>query len=223
MNRSVDVADVDEAFRAFVGDPAFPCLAGKGVVRADGYTLGVYGGLGSLRSARGLALELGTFADACAATDPARLRAFVAVFPGTVCLDELEFERKLWQQLQRISDIDVTAEWDPAVSEEPDDPHFSFSVGGCAMFVVGLHPRSSRLARRFRWPALVFNPRSQFERLREAGRFERLRGAVREREIALQGSLNPNLADFGEKSDARQYSGRATEQDWQCPFHRSSP
>jgi hypothetical protein len=36
----------------------------------------------------------------------------------------------------------------------------------------------------------------------------------------LQGSLNPNLADFGEQSEARQYSGRATEADWVCPFHR---
>lgn len=91
------------------------------------------------------------------------------------------------------------------------------------MFVVGLHPASSRLSRRFQWPTLVFNPRSQFERLRETGRFERLRGAVREREIALQGTLNPNLADFGEQSEARQYSGRATEQEWQCPFHRRAP
>jgi FPC/CPF motif-containing protein YcgG len=43
---------------------------------------------------------------------------------------------------------------------------------------------------------------------------------VREREIALQGSLNPNLADFGERSEARQYSGRAVEDQWRCPFHR---
>ena len=112
------------------------------------------------------------------------------------------------------------APWDAAVSDDPEDPQFSFSHAGCALFVVGLHPNSSRMARRFRWPTLVFNPRAQFERLRSEGKFERLRGLVRDREIALQGTLNPNLADFGERSEARQYSGRATEADWKCPFHR---
>jgi FPC/CPF motif-containing protein YcgG len=43
---------------------------------------------------------------------------------------------------------------------------------------------------------------------------------VRERDVALQGSTNPNLADFGQASEARQYSGRATEVAWQCPFAR---
>jgi FPC/CPF motif-containing protein YcgG len=66
----------------------------------------------------------------------------------------------------------------------------------------------------------VFNPRAQFERLRAEGTFERLRTVVRERDLEVQGSLNPNLADFGEQSEARQYSGRATEPQWRCPFHR---
>ncbi|MEJ7811192.1 MAG: guanitoxin biosynthesis heme-dependent pre-guanitoxin N-hydroxylase GntA [Gemmatimonadaceae bacterium] len=158
---------VDAAFRAFVGDPRFPCLAGKGTVQGGGYRLGVYGALGER-------------------DEPA-------------------------------------ARWDPAVSADPADPHFAFSFAGCAMFVIGLHPGSSRLARRFRWPALVFSPRAQFERLRAEGRFERLRAAVREREIVLQGSLNPNLADFGDRSEARQYSGRETEPEWHCPFHRRGP
>ena len=99
------------------------------------------------------------------------------------------------------------------MSDDPDDPLFSFSFGGRAFFVVGLHPHSSRMSRSFRWPALVFNPHSQFGRLRGEGRFERIQHAIREREIAVQGSLNPNLADFGERSEARQYSGRAVESD----------
>jgi len=94
--------------------------------------------------------------------------------------------------------------------------------GGRALFVVGMHPASSRLARRFRWPALVFNPRAQFERLRAEGKFERLRTLVRERDVALQGTPNPTLADFGERSEARQYSGRETEPEWRCPFHRKN-
>jgi FPC/CPF motif-containing protein YcgG len=221
MSAQVDTPAVNEAFRAFVDDPAFPCLAGKGVVRAASHTLRVYESLGSKESACALARDLGRFV--AVEGDDTRLRAFVAVFPASVCADERAFEEQLWAQLQMLGDADASGRWDETASDDPGDPRFSFSFGGCAMFVVGLHPRSSRLARQFRWPTLVFNPRSQFERLRETGRFERLRGAVRDREIALQGTLNPNLADFGDKSDARQYSGRAVEPDWQCPFHRARP
>ena len=216
------VEDVDAAFRAFVGDPRFPCLAGKGVVRTTGYDLGVYDALGSLAATHALSDDLDTFV-ARSVGDPARLHAFVAVFAGSTCADETEFEDGLWRQLQRLSDMDTRAPWDPMVSDDPDDPRFAFSHAGCAMFIVGMHPASSRRARRFRWPTLVFNPRSQFEALRATHRFDRLRGAVREREIALQGTLNPNLADFGEQSEARQYSGRETGAEWQCPFHRRAP
>lgn len=217
------IARVEAEFRAFVGDPRFSCLAGKGVVRGGGCELSVYGRLGSARSARLLARDLATFVGVTPA-DGSGLHAFAAVFPTGAPSSEDEFERRLWDQIQLLHDRDaLDAGWDPQVSADPADTRFSFSFAGRAMFVVGLHPASSRLARRFRWPALIFNPRAQFERLRADGRFERLRAAVREREIALQGTLNPNLADFGERSEARQYSGRAAAPDWRCPFHRNEP
>jgi FPC/CPF motif-containing protein YcgG len=213
----------EAAFRAFVADPRFPCLAGKGVIRSAGFRLRLYGVLGSARSAARLGRDLADFVAEMPA-DGAGLHSFVAVFPRSAPLDEGEFERRLWEQVQRLHEHDVPdAGWDPTVSEDPDDPRFSFSFGGCALFVVGVHPASSRLARRFRWPALVFNPHAQFQRLRADGRFAPLRAAVREREIALQGTLNPNLADFGEQSEARQYSGRAVGAEWRCPFHRTHP
>jgi FPC/CPF motif-containing protein YcgG len=166
--------------------------------------------------------DLGAFVESMPA-DGAGLRAFAAVFAGAVPAEEISFERALWRQLQRLHEVDpARGAWDPTVSADPESPEFSFSFGGRALFVVGMHPASSRLARRFSWPTLVFNPRSQFERLRAEGRFERLRAMVRERDIALQGTLNPNLADFGEASEARQYSGRATEAEWRCPFHRTN-
>ncbi len=219
MSSEVCLDEVDAAFRDFVNEPRFPCLAGKGVVRASGHTSGVYGALGSSRSTQALAVDLERFVRD-AADDEVKLHAFVAVFPSSSYDDEGGFERDLWSQLQRLNDRDASAPWDASVSDDASDPGFAFSFGRRALFVVGLHPRSSRIARQFRWPALVFNPHRQFERLRETGRFERLRAAVREREIALQGSLNPNLADFGVQSEARQYSGRATEAAWACPFHR---
>jgi FPC/CPF motif-containing protein YcgG len=41
---------------------------------------------------------------------------------------------------------------------------------------------------------------------------------IRHRDIALQGSTNPMLTDFGEQSEARQYSGRAVDDDWVPPL-----
>ena len=78
--------------------------------------------------------------------------------------DEPEYEEGLWQRLQSLSDKD---QWlgqraDPRVAHDPDDPHFAMSFGGEAFFVVGLHPGSSRPARRFCVPAMVFNLRVDF-------------------------------------------------------------
>ena len=221
--RSDIASRVEAEFAAFVGDASFPCLAGKGAVHRGDHTLRVYDGLGTERAAAALAHDLGEFVRAAPADGPG-MRAFVAVFRGPVPADEPAFERSLWRQLQRLHEHDdATVGWDPTVSADPESAEFSFSFGGRALFVVGMHPASSRLSRRFGWPTLVFNPRAQFEQLRSNGKFERLRAAVRERDVALQGTANPNLADFGEHSEARQYSGRATEPEWQCPFHRTNP
>lgn len=214
---------IREAFRAFVGDARFPCLAAKTTL-GHAEHLCVYGVLGSAPVSDALAADLGRFARQARPAGN-RLTAFVAVFTGRPPASERAFERRLWAQLQLLHERDDPATgWDPAVSADPDDPRFSFSFAGTAFFVVGLHPRSSRLARRFRSPALVFNPHAQFERLRREGRFERLRDRIRARDIALQGRINPTLSDFGERSEAEQYSGRDTsEGPWRCPFHRRTP
>lgn len=215
---------IREAFGEFVGDARFPCLAAKTTLRPDGEHLRVYGVLGSASVSDALAADLGRFA--CQASSAGnRLTAFVAIFTGRPPASESAFERRLWAQLQCLHERDdPAAGWDPAVSADPDDARFSFSFAGTAFFVVGLHPKSSRLARRFRCPALVFNPHAQFERLRREGRFERMRDLIRARDIALQGSINPSLSDFGERSEAEQYSGRdTTEGPWRCPFHRRTP
>lgn len=65
---------------------------------------------------------------------------------------------------------------------------------------------------------LVFNLHEQFEKLRAEGRYERMRERILDRDLAIAGSLNPMLARHGEASEARQYSGRAVEPDWGCPF-----
>ena len=108
--------------------------------------------------------------------------------------------------------------WDGRVSGDPEHPQFSFSLGARAYFIVGLHARASRSARRASRPTLVFNLHEQFERLRERGKFETMKQMIRSRDLAFHGSINPVLRNFGDASEARQYSGRAVGDDWACPF-----
>jgi FPC/CPF motif-containing protein YcgG len=152
--------------------------------------------------------------------DPGLFRSFAVVFEQPVTLAEAEFERHLWRRVQSLSDKDVWRgqPYDTRVSPDPDSPHFSLSFGGEAFFVVGLHPGASRPARRFARPTMVFNLHDQFETLREQGRYETMREKIMVRDEAVAGSRNPMLARHGETSEARQYSGRAVDGAWRCPF-----
>jgi FPC/CPF motif-containing protein YcgG len=152
--------------------------------------------------------------------NPALFQSFVVLFEAPGWISEDDFEDVLWTRVQSLADKDAWhgQVYDPRVSADPDDPHFSLSFGGEAFFVVGLHPGASRPARRLECPALVFNLHDQFERLRAEQRYEPLRRSIIERDVALAGSPNPMLSRHGELSEARQYSGRAVERDWSCPF-----
>ena len=66
--------------------------------------------------------------------------------------------------------------------------------------------------------ACIDNLHDQFEQLRDEGRYEQLRDRIIARDVALAGTVNPMLARHGELSEARQYSGRAVNDDWVCPF-----
>ena len=110
--------------------------------------------------------------------DDLTLHTHVAVFDGPRDTDEARFEALLWAQLQRLHDLDLArgSRWAGDVSSDPDDPRFSLSLGGHPFFVIGLHPGASRRARRFAWPAMVFNSHRQFDRLRRNGPADALGG-----------------------------------------------
>jgi FPC/CPF motif-containing protein YcgG len=152
-----------------------------------------------------------------APSDDTGFRSFIAAFRGPVPASEEEFEGLLWRQLDLLRELDAS-EWDPAVSNDPTNPHFCFSVAGTAAFVIGMHPLASRLARRSPLPVLVFNPHAQFERLRARGGYDRVRDVVRRRDAKLQGTINPMVADHGQGSEARQYSGREVDAGWRAPL-----
>ena len=206
-----------DAFDRWVSDASYPCVMAKSVVKTGQYVVRPYAALDDDESARQLAADLAAYARE---PEPERgVRSFLAVFERPARpVDEVEFERLFWATLDRIHRADPHP-WDPSVSRDPAHPEFSFSVGGRAFYVVGMHPGASREARRFPRPLVAFNLHSQFEDLRASGRYAAVRDAIRARDLALQGSVNPSLQDFGTQSEARQYAGRAVGDDWRCPFH----
>lgn len=209
---------VHDSFRALVLNPRFSCVGAKSAVQRGSYRFGHYPALGSAEATAGLAYDLHAFVQEQPSFD-SEFSSMIATFSGAPVTSEQEFEQLLWKQLQQLHDLDAPHHrWDPAVSDDPADPAFSFSFAETGFFVVGLHAASSRFARRFAWPTLVFNLHAQFETLRASGRYERMQQVIRQRETVLQGSINPNLADFGVQSEARQYSGKAAGDLWRCPF-----
>lgn len=207
-----------ERFRQHVLGPDFSCVGARAAVMSNTYRFGLYGAMNTREATAGLAHDLFEY-ERERPSFGTNFATYIACFGAPAASDERGWEGALWSQLQALHELDRGHhDWDASVSSDPEDPGFSFSFAGTAFFVVGLHPASSRLARRFPLPTLVFNAHEQFERLREQGQFERVRAAVRARDYRLQGSLNPNLSDYGERSEARQYSGRAVEEGWRCPF-----
>ena len=203
----------------YVADPAFPCVGARSAFNRGRVRFGRYGVLGSERNAAALCEDLRRFSDEF--PDPgAEPVSFIAMFandPGS----EARFACELWQQLQTMHEYDRERfDWDPTVSDDPSQPDFSFSIAGRAFFVVGLNPASSRLSRRAPMPCMVFNFHSQFESLRASGKYAGMQKVIRHRDIELQGTINPVLAQFGTASEARQYSGVAVDASWKCPFHR---
>lgn len=216
------LADLGESFRAFLDRDDYPCVGAKAGLSQGAIETREFGALGDRANGRALADGLSRFVDMieAAPSDDFIVHSWVAIFRGPTEMTERRFEWLLWSQLLRMHGLDVLAGNQPArdVSDDVASRHFSLSLSGHPFFVIGLHANASRLARRFSHPALVFNSHRQFEKLREGGRFEKMQAATRARDVELQGFVNPNLADFGEASEARQYSGREVEADWKCPF-----
>ena len=214
-----DGGPAGETLRAHVARADFPCVGAKSALSTGGLRVieawRVESGWNDVEIHDRL-LEWSEESDA----DPTGLRSLAIVFHGPLDLSEAQFETAMWERLQSLADKDRWRgqPYCENVSSDPGDPHFSLSFGRQGYFVVGLHPNASRAARRAPHPTLVFNLHDQFERLRESQRYERMRAAILDRDLALDGTPNPMLARHGDASNAPQYSGRYVGDDWQCPF-----
>lgn len=197
----------------------YPCTGAVSAFSQNDYRFGLYPELACDRAAGAVCHDLYEFCHEFPVMDD-HFITFVAMFRGPDIQSEQHFEKLLWSQLQAMHSRDAAFfAWDKGVDLDPQSPRFSFSIGGRAMFIIGMHPKASRLARIGAYPTLVFNLHEQFDRLRTRGKFETMKQTIRTREMAFQGSINPMLTTFGESSETRQYSGRAVPPNWSCPFH----
>jgi FPC/CPF motif-containing protein YcgG len=211
--------DIEQRLLSWIQGNSFTCLAARSAARRKNITVRVYPELGRSDSDEELHAELTRFATT-QLSEASNFASFCAIFRGPAGSDEEAFEQGLWDQLNRLHRIDTARyPWSPDVSADPASPDFGFSVAAHPFFVAGMNPASSRISRRFAYPALVFNSHHQFQRLKDNGVYFGLKDRIRAREIALQGNVNPMLADHGTISEAPQYSGRVVDADWTCPFH----
>ncbi|MGW7275024.1 guanitoxin biosynthesis heme-dependent pre-guanitoxin N-hydroxylase GntA [Streptomyces sp. NPDC054864] len=204
----------------WISGDGFSCLAAKAALRRENLTHVELGKMGSSESTADLHTAVSDFVREQLSPEE-NFATLVAVFSEPAELTEPEFDELLWQQLADLHVVDVARghSWAPDVERDPASPHFGFSLAGHPFFVVGMHSGASRASRRFERPAIAFNSHHQFRRLKESGVYYGLQRRIRQREMRLQQSINPNLADFGDASEARQYAGSATGEQWRCPFH----
>ena len=203
-------------FENFILGKDHPCIMAQTVFTLDKVDFHEYENFGSRETARAILADLKKYL-AAYDFESNDFLTFLVRFKGRENYSEEEFEQVLWQQLQYLHEED-DQDWDPEVSADPENANFSFSLGGRAFYIVGMHPNSSRKARQAPYPSIAFNLHWQFEKLREMNTYHTVRNKIRERDIELQGDINPMLEDFGESSEAKQYSGRKVGEEWKCPF-----
>ena len=219
---SIDPDEAKKAFEDFIENEMFPCVAAKAALNKDHLKTFVAGHIACPKDDHQILEFIYDFVDGYRNSD-APFHSACVIFPEAEGLNEEFFERFLWMRLQALSNLDSEKyPYDKRVSDEPHSENFSFSLKEEAFFIIGLSPFSPREARRFQYPALVFNPHHQFEEMRSLRRYDKMKNIVRKRDIALSGSINPMLNDFGDASEAYQYSGMKYDSNWECPFKYKS-
>lgn len=197
---------------------AFPCISAKAALAKNHIVCLVADNMACPKDDMAILHFLYNFIDTYRRADEIYYSAAI-IFKGPLVLTEIEFDALLWKRLQALADQDAKKySYDKRVDPDPASENFSFSIKEEAFFVIGMHAASTRFARQFTYPTLVFNPHAQFEKLKQNNKYDGLRDVTRKRDITYSGSVNPMLDDFGKSSEARQYSGRMYDDRWKCPF-----
>ncbi len=212
-------SEIETQMKSLILQKNYPCVAALKSYHSDEYQVGIYEGFGKTTHWRELRNDLLYFLKEQQKTKSTYL-TFWAIFPNSKISDEVGFESQLWQHLSLLtSEEQRTQDWGPGQVTDPNDPSFCFSIASQPFFVVGLHPHSSRRARRFPYPAVLFNVMTQFETLEEQGLYDAMVASNRSRDLKFQGSVNPMALRFGDEWESIQFSGRENTSEWKCPFH----
>ncbi len=213
--------EIANNFQSFLSQPNFPCVAAKDVALKENITIMIAEHLACSFNDKAILDFIYDFV----LTYRQRHQGFksaAVIFKGPRDINESEFDTLMWRRLQAFRDLDAqTFSYDARVSADPASSLFSYSLMEEAFFVLALHPFSSRPARRFQYPTLVFNPHEQFVQMKASGTYSKMKVIVRKRDMSYSGSVNPMLKDFGEASEAYQYSGAVYDDAWQCPLKKS--
>ena len=205
-------------FKSMITNKKYPCLMAKSVVKSGDLQVGRHEDYADDGSLDSLVADLKNFIRRDENLEKNQNHSYIATFPNVEIKDDAHYEDFLWRLLKDLHHYD-TEDWDDEVSCNVQDDNFSYSFNGRAFYLIGMHPKSSRMARRSECPSIVFNLHSQFENLRDMGVYDSVRDRIRRRDKKLQGSINPMLANFGESSEAMQYSGRQVNKEkWTCPY-----
>lgn len=208
-----------QEFENFLSEESFPCVAARAAMNKKHIKYFVAGHMACPKDDNDILNFLYDFVDEYRETKT-QFHSAVVIFKDPVNLSEEMFDKLLWMRLQFLANIDSKLyNYDKRVDVNPASPNFSYSLKEEAFFVIGLNPASSRMARKFKYPAMVFNPHSQFEELRALNRYEKMKNIVRKRDVELSGSINPMLEDFGKSSEVYQYSGMRYDNSWKCPLN----
>ncbi|WP_299392104.1 guanitoxin biosynthesis heme-dependent pre-guanitoxin N-hydroxylase GntA [uncultured Gelidibacter sp.] len=212
--------NIERAYKNFIIKDKHPCIMANAVFKLDNYHIKIYDDMTSDAVVDPMLENIEHYLKHYD-FDSNEFESLLFCFKENEFDTELEFEKALWNLLQKLLDND-DSEWDAEVSDYVNSPNFSFSLKGKAFYIVGMHLKSSRLARRAPYCTVVMNLHWQFEKLREMGTYQTVKKRIRRRDIKLQGSINPVLRDFGSETEAKQYSGRAVGDAWKCPFHQKT-
>ena len=208
-----------EEYLSFLKAKDFPCIAAKAALAREQVKCIVVDNMACPKDDAIILQFLYDFVDEYRRTNDFYNTATI-IFSAPSTYNEEIFDQLLWKRLQALQILDAeNYSYDNRVSANPSSAKFSFSIKQEAFYIIGLHPKSSRLARQFKYAALVFNPHAQFEELKVTAKYDAMKTTVRKRDVLLSGSVNPMLKDFGESSEVFQYSGREYGADWQCPLN----
>ncbi len=210
---------IADDFIAFLNNEEFPCVAAKAALSKDQIKFLVADHMACPKDDQSILSFLYNFIDQYRLSET-QFHSACVIFKNPFPVYEKMFDQLLWMRLQALSDLDALKyAHDKRVSSDPSSPEFSFSLKEEAFYVIGMSPASSRDARHFKYPALVFNAHAQFEQLRSLNRYEKLKNIVRKKDMELSGSINPILEDFGNSSEVHQYSGMQHDSSWKCPLN----